>query len=103
MAIITYPLNGITYDATDAETYLCTRTSGVFSADGQFQASVTGNREVTISPGIAWINNTDYAGKSVVSTSDVAITIPIANGELPRIDRIVLRFNKSANASSIVL
>ena len=29
MSIITYPLDGPTYSASDAETYLCTRTSGV--------------------------------------------------------------------------
>lgn len=25
MSIITYPLNGVTYDAEDVSTYLCTR------------------------------------------------------------------------------
>ena len=33
MAIVTYPLNGITYNAEDAETYLSTRISGIYAAD----------------------------------------------------------------------
>lgn len=33
MAIITYPLNDVEYTAEDAETYLCTRTSGVYAAE----------------------------------------------------------------------
>ena len=32
--IITYPENGITYDADDASGYLATRLSGVYSAEG---------------------------------------------------------------------
>ena len=60
MSIITYPLNGITYDASDAETYLCTRESGVFATD-QFVASVTGARQITVGPGIAWVKNGNYS------------------------------------------
>lgn len=103
MAIITYPLNGIEYTAENAETYLCTRTSGVYSADTHYKASVTGNRQVTISPGLAWIQNTEFTGKSVFNDSNVVIDIPVADGALPRIDRIVLRFDKAANSSSIAL
>lgn len=103
MAIITYPLNGIEYTANDAETYLCTRTSGVYSADNHFQPSVTGNREVTISPGLAWIRNAEYCGKSIYNSAPVAVTIPVADGGLPRIDRIVLRFDKAANSTSIAV
>lgn len=104
MSIITYPLNNITYNAEDAETYLCTRTSGVFSAEGCFSATATGSdRTVTISKGIAWIKNDDYRGKSICSTADTAIDIPLATGGLSRIDRIVLRFDTNYNASMIAL
>lgn len=103
MAIITYPLNGIEYSAEDAETYLCTRTSGVFSADDNFAASITGDMTITVSPGIAWIQNTERAGKSVVSTSPVELQVPMADGTRPRIDRVVLRFDKAANKSSLAI
>lgn len=103
MAIITYPLDGIDYNASNAETYLCTRVSGVFSADGQFQARVYGNRQVEISSGLAWIQNTTFKGKSVCNTSSVIIDVPLADGSLPRKDRIVLRFDKAENRSKIIL
>ena len=51
MSIITYPLDIIEYEAKDAETYLCSRTSGVFASTGHFDASITGAREVRISRG----------------------------------------------------
>lgn len=103
MAIITYPLNGIEYSAEDAETYLCTRTSGVFSAENNFAASITGDMVITISPGIAWIQNTERAGKSVVSTANTELQVPMADGTRPRMDRVVLRFDKAANASTITI
>lgn len=101
--IITYPLNGITYAAEDAESYLCTRTSGVFSSDNHFALSITGDREVTISPGLAWIKNDDYAGKSVLNTQSVVLAVPVSDGALDRIDRIVLRFDKAQNRSDLML
>lgn len=104
MAIITYPLNGIEYLAEDAETYLCTRTSGVFSAEGHFAATATGeSRQVSISPGLAWIKNSAYAGKSILNDGTVILEHDIADGTLSRIDRIVLRFDKSANLSEIAI
>lgn len=103
MAFVTYPLNGIEYSAENAETYLCTRKSGVYSSDKHFSPRITGEREITITPGLAWIQNAEFSGKSVVSTENVSIAVPVADGSLPRIDRIVLRFDKAANTSSIAL
>jgi hypothetical protein len=103
MAIVTYPLNGVEYTAENAETYFCTRTSGVYAAEDNFALSIVGAFEMSIGTGLAWIKDGTFSGKSVVSTEEVAIQVPIADGVLNRKDRIVLRFDKSANASSIVL
>ncbi len=103
MPIITYPLNGIEYDASDAETYLCTRTRGVYSSEDHFSISITGSRQVTISAGLAWINNGDFRGKSVVSTEPISIDVPAASGTLSRKDLIVLRFDSDKNESVITL
>ena len=53
MAIVTYPLNGITYNAEDAETYLSTRVSGVYASENCFDLTITADRTVTIGPGLA--------------------------------------------------
>lgn len=103
MAILTYPLNGIQYNAEDAEAYLCTRESGVYSAENNFALEITDAMQVTIGKGIAWIKNEDFAGKVVKNDTDITLTIPIADGVLNRIDRIVIQFDKAANATKIIL
>lgn len=104
MSVITYPLNGVEYYAEDVESYLCTRTSGVFASTNNFVATVTGdNRVVTIGTGLAWIKPNTFSGKSITNTTAATITIPLSNGTLPRKDRIVLRFDSANNMSSFVL
>lgn len=102
MAIITYPLEDIEYTAADAETYLCTRTSGVYSDSGHFALTITGARTVEISSGLAWINSGDFSGKSVCNTATVELTFDLASAQ-SRIDRIVLRFDKTRNLSEIAI
>ena len=101
MNIITYPLNGVTYDAEDVGTYLCTRTSGVYAKDTNYAVSITGARELTVAPGLAWINYEDFKGVSVCSREAVTLDVPAADTTLPRVDRIVLQFDVDANASAI--
>lgn len=100
MSIITYPLNGIQYTAEDAETYLSTRESGVFSEDIDIVAE---NMTVTVGSFLAWIKNTDFSGKSVANTEPVTLTISPAESVLDRIDRIVLRFDATYNSSSLIV
>lgn len=101
MSIVTYPLNGITYDAADAETYLCTRTSGIFSAEDCFNYSLTGDLEITVGEGIAWIRNATFKGKSICSNAATALTISLGNSYNPRIDRVVLEFTAANSESTL--
>ena len=103
MSIITYPLNGVTYDAEDVSTYLCTRTSGVYARDTNYAVSVTGPRQITVAPGLAWINYDDFKGVSACSREAVNLTVPDADGTLPRIDRVVLQFDTAANLTAVKL
>lgn len=103
MSIITYPLNGVTYDAEDVSTYLCTRTSGVYAKDSNYAVSVTGPRQITVAPGLAWINYDDFKGVSACSREAVNLTVPDADGTLPRIDRVVLQFDTAANLTAVKL
>ena len=103
MSIITYPLDGVTYSAEDVATYLCTRTSGVYAKDSNFAASITGTRQVTIAPGLAWINYDDFKGVSVCSREDTVLTVPDADNTLNRVDRVVLQFDTSSNLTTIRL
>ena len=103
MSIITYPLNGVTYDAEDVSTYLCTRTSGVYAKDSNYAVSVTGARQITVAPGLAWINYDDFKGVSACSREAVNLTVPDSDSTLPRIDRVVLQFDTAANLTAVKL
>lgn len=103
MSIITYPLDGVTYSAEDVATYLCTRTSGVYAKDSNFAASITGTRQVTIAPGLAWMNYDDFKGVSVCSRENTVLTVPDADNTLNRVDRIVLQFDAASNLTAIRL
>lgn len=100
MSITTYPLDGKYYNAQDAETYLCTRTSGVFSEDISFTPN---GMNITVSPFLAWIKNDDFSGKSVAVTTDTTLTISPSEPILSRIDRIVLRFDARKNGSELMV
>ena len=103
MSIITYPLNGVTYDAEDVSTYLCTRTSGVYAKNTNYAVSVTGPRQITVAPGLAWINYDDFKGVSACSREAVNLIVPDADSTLPRIDRVVLQFDTAANLTAAKL
>ena len=103
MSIITYPLNGVVYSAEDVATYLCTRTSGVYSKETNFAVSTTGTRQITVAPGLAWINYDDFKGVSVCSREENVLTVPEADNTLNRVDRVVLQFDTSENIAAIKL
>lgn len=99
MAITTYPLDGVDFSAQDVETYLSTRSSGVFHEVDNFDIAVTGARKVTVSSGLAWMRVKRFSGKSVCVDDPVELTIDAADSTLSRIDRIVLRYDATLNAS----
>ena len=103
MSIITYPLNGVVYSAEDMATYLCTRTSGVYSKETNFAVRTTGTRQITVAPGLAWINYDDFKGVSVCSREENVLTVPEADNTLNRVDRVVLQFDTSENITAIKL
>lgn len=103
MAIITYPLNNVTYTAADAEIYNCTRTSGVYANTDNFDLSIiaTSARSVTISSGMAWIKNDEFRGKAVAMTESVSLTFDAPDSTLNRIDRVVLGFSADDNKTTL--
>ena len=102
MAIITYPLNDINYDASAAELYNSTRTSGVYAMNDNLNYSISG-RTITISPGMAWMKTEAFTGKAVGVTEPVALSVAAAHTALSRIDRIVLQFSKAANNTQLII
>lgn len=102
MAIITYPLNDVDYDAAAAELYNSTRTSGVYAMSDNFDYGIAG-RVFTVGPGLAWMKTEPFTGKAVGVTEPVALEIAAADTVLSRIDRVVLQFSKAANRTQLIL
>lgn len=97
MAIKTYPLNDIDYQAEDAELFHCTRTSGVY-ASGHFPVSVTGtDNNITIGKGIGWLKNTEFSGKVFASKEETTLNAGVPDASLPRVDAVVVRFDANQN------
>ena len=99
--IVTYPLGGITYDAEDAAAYFSTRTSGVFSTEEDFAVAPAEGTSVTVSGGRAWLHPSRWAGFSVTAREDTTLTLPQADSYLPRIDRIVLRYDATSRTTTL--
>lgn len=102
-AITTYPLNGIDYDARDAAGYNATRASGVYSAEEDFAVTPAGGVKVTVSAGQGWVRPARFEGYSIIMREAETLTLALADGQRPRIDRIVLRFDAAAHKSSLLV
>ena len=101
--IITYPENGITYDADDASGYLATRLSGVYSADEDFAVTANGDLTVTVSAGQAWVHPARFRGRSIIMEQPETVTLTAADAVRSRIDRIVLRYDAAAKKTSLTV
>ena len=101
--IVTYPLNGIDYDAADAAGYTATRTSGVYSSEEDFAVTAAGGLSVAVSAGVGWVRPARFEGYSVIMREAETLTLALADGQRTRIDRIVLRYDAAAHKSSLLV
>ncbi len=101
--ITTYPLNGVDYDAADVAAYESARTSGVYSAEEDFAVAAAGGANLTVSAGRAWVHPSCFEGYSITKRESETLTLPLADGSRPRIDRIVLRFSAVEHKTSLLV
>lgn len=99
--IITYPENGITYDADDASGYLATRQSGVYSAEEDFAVSTSGELSLTVSAGQAWVHPSRFKGRSIIMEQPTTLALTAADPVRTRIDRVVLRYDAAARQTRL--
>ncbi len=99
--IITYPENGITYDADDASGYLSTRLSGVYSAEEDFAVTAQGGLSVQVSAGQAWVHPARFKGRSIIMEQPTTVALTAADPVRSRIDRIVLRYDAAAKKTRL--
>ena len=99
--IITYPENGITYDADDASGYLATRLSGVYSAEEDFSVTAQGGLSVQVSAGQAWVRPARFKGRSIIMEQPTTAVLTEADPVRSRIDRVVLRYDAAARKTRL--
>ena len=99
--IITYPEDGIRYDAEDASGYLATRLSGVYSAEEDFAVTAQGGLSVQVSAGQAWVHPARFKGRSIIMEQPTTVVLTEADPVRSRIDRIVLRYDAAAKKTSL--
>lgn len=101
--VTTYPLDGITYDAADAAGYNSARTSGVYSAEEDYTVTPGGGYTVKVRGGRAWVHPAKYVGYSIIKQEPDTLTLPLADAQRPRIDRVVLRYDAAARKSYLLV
>lgn len=99
--IVLYPANGYDFDAADVAAYLAGLTSGVFSSAEDFPVTAAGGLKVTVGAGRGWVHPSRFTGYSITKREADALTMPLADPSLPRIDRIVMRYDAGARAASL--
>lgn len=99
--LVLYPANGYDFDAADVAAYLAGLTSGVFSGDEDFPVTAAGGLKVTVGAGRGWVHPSRFTGYSITKREADTLTMPLADPSLPRIDRIVMRYDAGARAASL--
>ena len=99
--IVLYPANGFDFDAADVAAYLAGLTSGVFSGDEDFPVTAAGGLKVTVGAGRGWVHPSRFTGYSITKRESDTLTMPLADPSLPRIDRIVMRYDAGSRAASL--
>lgn len=99
--IVLYPANGFDFDAADVAAYLAARASGVFSSAEDFPVTAAGGLKVTVGAGRGWVHPSRFTGYSITKREADTLTMPLADPSLPRIDRIVIRYDAGARAASL--
>lgn len=99
--IVLYPANGYDFDAADVAAYLAGLTSGVFSSAEDFPVTAAGGLKVTVGAGRGWVHPSRFTGYSITKREADTLTMPLADPSLPRIDRIVMRYDAGARAASL--
>lgn len=99
--IVLYPANDYDFDAADVAAYLAGLTSGVFSSAEDFPVTAAGGLKVTVGAGRGWVHPSRFTGYSITKREADTLTMPLADPSLPRIDRIVMRYDAGARAASL--
>lgn len=103
MALMTFPLNDIDYEAKDLEAYFSTRSSGLIETE-DFNITVDGtSTTATVGAGRAWIKNTTYAGKLFLLDEPVTLDFSTPPQVGTTYQYIAIKFSAIKNATEVII
>jgi hypothetical protein len=103
MAEKSFPLENTLYRAEDAQLWMSTRNTGVYSIDNDLAVQSAGGMQIRVTPGTAWLNWARFKGIVYANTSNMLFTIAQADGILNRIDRVVVRYDQRLNTVALTV
>lgn len=103
MAEKSFPLDNVLYSAEDMQLYLCTRSSGVYTLGTNLLVSAGTGMGVSVDAGIAWLHYDTFRGAVFGNTAAKALTIATAHTTYARIDRVVVRYDATANTIALAV
>lgn len=96
MAELSFPLDNTDYGAEEAQLWFSGRTSGVF-ASNELGVSAGDGMTVILGKGRAWLAYAQFAGVVYANTTETTLTVATSNPNFDRIDRVVIRFDRTGN------
>jgi len=100
---VTFPLNNTEYKAEDMQLWHSTRSSGVFSAEGELETTFKSGMTVTISSGRAWIGFDKMKGIIFGNMESADLTVDTADGLLDRKDYVVIKYDIIENKTYLYI
>lgn len=97
MAIIAYPLNNIEYSAEDAMLLNLPVSSGIYAEGDNFPITITASLSATIGAGLGFMRYDKAKGFTFYQKEAEQVSFDPADTVLPRIDRVVLRWDEAKN------
>lgn len=93
--LMAFPLNLVDYEynAKDVMHFLAGRTSGVFGADDNLRVSVVSGMNIKVLSGYGWLSDGGVYGVPFWADTETTLTVSVADGVLPRIDRVVVSWH----------
>lgn len=96
MAEMSFPLDNTVYSADEFQLYMSTRNSGVY-ANEDFMYSLGYGLSLVIGKGRAWLKYGEFNGLAYANTANKVLYFANADPLLPRLDRVVIQYNRTAN------
>lgn len=96
--VMAWPLNlaEYAYNAEDVQRWMAGKTSGVYGAEGNWQVAAAGGMNLTVKATDqlgGWLSNLGRHGVVFWNGADIQLTVPTADGTLPRVDRVVVSWH----------